>query len=114
MRILPTAVAVSLVTLSIFAGIVARGWEATPMTLTSRADALSTCVRSTVKGEISLLKFPSCITLTFNSVRRQELRVSAEQLELRLEEHFHVLEETRDGFEKYMNPQASQEEPDSI
>jgi hypothetical protein len=113
MKILPTAVVVSLVALSIFAGIVARGWEATPTTLTSRADALSTCVRSTAKGEISLLKFPDCITLTFNSVERQELRVSATHKALQLEESFHALEETRDGFEKYMEPQASREEPDN-
>lgn len=116
MRYLTTIVAVlSVAFLGLIAGMVVRGWDATPQSLTSRDDALSVCVRSIARREISPLKFPACIALTFTHVEKQELIESALQLERQLDEDLRRLDETRKGFQRFMDPsQETQGEQQSI
>lgn len=116
MRYLTTTAAVLFVAfLGLIAGMIVRGWEATPQSLTSRDGALSVCVRSVASREISPLKFPDCIKLTFNRVKWQDIKEDLLQRGPQLKEKFQNIDETRKGFERFMDsPQDLQDEQQSI
>lgn len=115
MRYLTTGVAIVFVTfLGLVSGMIVRGWEATPQSLTSRDDALSACVRGAASGRISLRVLPRCINISFAYVDRQKAKEKLLWLEPQLDRSFHILEESRKDLGKYMDPhQDSRDKLDS-